>query len=342
MTKNPLTMPNATVATAAIVDLEPIADSLRTIVARIIESHLPPWVDAKPFLTRQNCLEAARLVFHQGLADILAWTPRENRSGSVVHFPWRESNDGDPEGGEVDNLIVALIDAFGLRAYCQAEGNLSPLNGICTALQEPLDEWLLVLLNRQLSQIVGPYVYHAWHARPMGTAYVMQPGGIMINPMQLIAQANALGDLNQPMEVNLAEHWALAGQRHVNPLEETETMVSGDVVSEDPAVVSSFICEDIRKHPDPKAAVEAHEAGSRRPAVRSTRSKLDAIQEAYRRQSSSYTGPAKVGPRMPEESVESDATAEALAAMAKTPRHKAIVAEGRRRLKATRLHERHA
>jgi hypothetical protein len=205
------------------------------------------------------------------------------------------------------------------------------------------------MVTRQLSRVIGPYVYQAWHARPMGTAYILQPGGIMINPRQLLKQ---LGEIDEPMEISLTEHWHLAGQSHVNPLDDAEVMASGDVVSEDPAVVSSFICEEIRKHPDPRSTVEAHEAGCRRPSTPTTRSKLAAIQEAYRRQSSTYTGPVKVGPQLPDDSMASETAVAGLmgstltgadvAKQVTSPSMKKYLKESRRRQRDEALRDKHA
>lgn len=336
-------------ANAAIVDLEPIAVSFNTILTGILEEVLPPWTDIKPFVTPVCTFTAAQLIFHQALDDTLAWTLAHHRSGTVERRTWRYSDESDQAGGEVDRLVLELISNVGLEDYLIKEGNVKALNAICDKLAEPLDEWLLVMVTQQLSRIIGPYVFHAWHARRLGTAYVLQPGGIMINPRQLLKQ---LGGIDAPVEINLAEHWHLAGQRQLNPLDEAEVMASGDVVSEDPAVVSSFICEEIRKHPDPRSTVEAHEAGCRRPSTPTTRSKLAAIQEAYRRQSSTYTGPVKVGPQMPDDSMASETavadlmgstlTGADVTKQVNSPSMKKYLKESRRRQRDEALRDKHA
>lgn len=352
-------MPNDSMASAAIVDLEPIAVTFKTVMTSILEAALPPWFDIKPFVTNECALKGARLIFHQALADALAWTPAHRRSGAGVRYPWRYSADQDPQGGEVDILILDLVKATGVYDYLAASGDNVALNAVCDGLAVPLDEWLLVMVTRQLSRIIGPYVYHAWHARSLGTAYIMQPGGIMISPRQFLSSLEPHRDwthLDEPVEVNLAEHWHLAGQQQLNPLDEAEVMTDGDVISEDQQVVSSFICEEIRKHPDVDAVVEAHAvevAMARRcPVVRSTQTKLSMIQDAYKRQSSTYTGPVKVGPQLPDDSMASETAVAGLMGSTLTgadvtkqvnsPSMKKYLKESRRRQRDEALRDKHA
>lgn len=301
-------MPPVSHAHPAIVDIEPVADALQTAMTRILMDTLPPWVDIKPYTTRQGIMAGARVIFHQALADLLAWTPRAKRSGNVVHCRWRyqvPEEEASPMGGEVDALVYELIHVLGLwrlGAPEASEEDRDFLNGITDALAKPLDELLIVIAERQLSHVIGPYVYHAWHARPLGTAYVLQAGGLMINPKQLMHQAAELGDLDQPMEVNLAEHWALAGQGVINPLDEAAVMTDGDMVSDDPLLVSAFICEDLRQHPHPEEMLAAHDTAKRRPGVPATVTKFTMINDVLKRHSSLYQGPVQVGPAMPEAS----------------------------------------
>lgn len=288
-------MPIAPVASSAIIELDSTIDALQTLINRAVDQHLPPWVVMQPFQDRSRAVKAARLIFHRVLADLLAWTPLSQKSGASVTFVWRRST---PEGDyqtTLDPLVLAILNCWDIEDECRREWDLGVFQQFYASMAAVLDDWLIIPLQKQIGAVVLPHVYHAWHARSIGTGYVLQPGGLMINPHQLLKD---VGSVDGPVEVHLAEHWFRSGHPEVNPLDE-------NLVSEDPLVVSAILVDEQRCHPDVEAALEAHDAAKRLPGVAATASKLTRIREAMRGQSSLYQGPVHVGPTLPEKSLAS-------------------------------------
>lgn len=271
----------------AIVELDSAVSELFYTIRRKLPNYLPPWVPWQPFEDRANYVKAAQILFHEVLADALVWTPASQRSGRTVvrHY---KLDDGTLLVVNIDATVLAVLDVWNLESLFVNEGMYVEFDKFLTDFESDFSDFAFKSIQDQVNPVISGARYHAWHATPLGTGYLLQPGGIVLDVQRLIRE---YGEEPGPVEIDVLAHWSI--------VDEPESALSPEMEK-----ANAVITETLRKLGIDREAWEvanrlAISAKAGEPMTAREKQLLRYRQDAYK-------GPVEAAPSVPKKSMASD------------------------------------